>query len=97
MNYNKSDYDSGYYDMMLNDKIDINRGQQCNQIFGCNSNSSGSDDSRKSPILNKIFFSIKNSGCEIYTMWFLLVVTILLMLSLLVKNANDEEEINRVI
>ncbi len=49
------------------------------------------------PFINNIFFHIKNNTYEIYVMWSLLVITILLLLSLLVKDSNDDLETNRIL
>lgn len=49
------------------------------------------------PIINTIFFNIKNNTYEITVMWSLVVITILMLLSLLIKDTTDDVETNRVL
>jgi hypothetical protein len=51
----------------------------------------------RSSFLNSIYFHIKNSSYEISIMWCLIITTIILLLSLVIKDAEDEEEVLRVL
>lgn len=50
-----------------------------------------------SPVFNSIFFNIKNNDYEILIMWFLLVTTIIILLSLVISDIDDRLETERVI
>lgn len=47
--------------------------------------------------ISTIFFNIKNNPWEISIMWCLIVTTIIMLLSLVVKDSIDEEETLRVL
>ena len=47
--------------------------------------------------LNKLFFNIKNSNYEVVVMWFLLITTIVIILSLVVSDAEDRAETERAL
>lgn len=47
--------------------------------------------------INKIFFEIKNTKCEIYLMWFILVITIFILICLLFSDSHDWYETKRII
>lgn len=49
------------------------------------------------PFFNLIYFKIKNNSYEVIMMWCLIIVTIILLLSLLVKGIEDETERIRAI
>lgn len=49
------------------------------------------------PFINNLYFNMKNNAYEVTVMWCLLIITIILLLSLLVKDANDEIETQRII
>ena len=49
------------------------------------------------PFLNNLYFNVRNNTYEVNVMWCLLIVTIILLLSLLLKDANDEVETQRVL
>lgn len=49
------------------------------------------------PFFNNIFFNIKNGSYEITVMWCLLIITIVVLLSLLIKDADDKAETERVL
>jgi hypothetical protein len=49
------------------------------------------------PFINNIFFNIKNKSYEIVVMWSILIITIILLFCLLLKDANDEIEVERVL
>lgn len=51
----------------------------------------------RSNFLNLIYFHIRNGTYEISTMWCLIVTTIILLLSLVIKDAEDEEETLRAL
>jgi hypothetical protein len=53
--------------------------------------------SRQYPSCNRMFFYLKNSSFEIYVMWFLLIATIIIILSLVVGDADDRYETERVL
>lgn len=48
-------------------------------------------------LLNRIFFNIKNENYEVMVMWFLIITTIILTLSLVVMDAEDRAETERVL
>lgn len=50
-----------------------------------------------SPFFNNIFFNIQNNTYEVSLMWCLLVTTIVLLLSLLIRDADDEAETLRAV
>lgn len=47
--------------------------------------------------LNNIYFNIKNNTYEVSVMWCLIITTIILLLSLLIKDADDLVEAKRVV
>ena len=49
------------------------------------------------PIFAKIFFNVQNNSYEVFVMWFLLISTIVLVLSLVVADADDRLETERVL
>ena len=49
------------------------------------------------PFFNNIFFNIKNKSYEIVVMWSILIITIIVLLCLLFKDADDGLEIERVL
>jgi hypothetical protein len=50
-----------------------------------------------SPTINRMFFNIKNDSFEIMIMWFLLIITIVILLSLVISDIDDRLETQRVI
>lgn len=56
-------------------------------------------ENNSSPLLNdnvnKMYFNIKNDNYDILIMWFLLVATIILLLSLVISDADDKFETER--
>jgi hypothetical protein len=51
----------------------------------------------KIPFYGALYFRIQNNTYELTIMWCLIITTIILLLSLLAKNANDDVETLRVI
>lgn len=89
IHYSDSDNfpDNKYCDYMTDSKM-INKMKQ-KSFYGTNI--------VNKPLINNIFFNIKNGSYEVNSMWCVLIITIFLLLSLLIKNANDEEETMNVI
>lgn len=50
----------------------------------------------KNKFLNLIYFNIRNNHYEINIMWCLIIVTIIILISLVIKDAHDELEAQRV-
>lgn len=78
--------DNVFYNYVANDMIDRAKNKT---FYGTNI--------VNKPFLNNIFFNVRNNTYEVTIMWCLLVITIILLLSLLLKDANDEIETERVL
>ena len=50
------------------------------------------DDIFKKPFFSNLYFYIKNKQYEVVTMWSLIIVTIIVFISLVIKNDKDEAE-----
>lgn len=85
-NYDYGINGNDFYDYIATDMIDRAKSKT---FYGTNA--------VNKPFLNNVFFNIKNNTYEVTIMWSLLIITIILLLSLLLKDANDEIETERVI
>jgi len=85
----------------LNFNSDINK----NKFYDCTANTMNTSQSTimygsniiNKPFFNNLYYNMKNNTYEVTIMWCLLIVTIILLLSLLIKDAHDEIETERVI
>ena len=79
---NKYDNNIRYYDYLSND---MTYKAKEKTLYG--------SDLFNKPLLNNIFFYIRNNTYEITVMWMIIIVTIIIILLLLVNGAQDELEL----
>jgi hypothetical protein len=92
-----SDYNTQLISLNYIDPTDCKNDIYYNEYNSKNTTSWINFLTKNKPIINNIFFNIKNGTYELTIMWCLIITTIILLLSLLIKDANDELETERVL
>ena len=96
---NINNVDNINYVNNINHVNNINYVDIVNDVNNTSSNNHNNQTHKwfNNPIFNRIFFNIKNNNYEILIMWFLFIVTIIILLSLVISDIDDRLETERVI
>lgn len=89
---------------MMNDNYRDFNFEHCAQYSNVSAEIDQSDPSQrtygdvfKKPFFSNIYFYIKNKQYEVVIMWGIIIVTIIVFLSLMIKDAEDEAETQQTI